>query len=215
MAGMVIDEAHPAMFRARPFWFISCIILILVFRLGVLPLLHWYIHTRQTALTVTRLRAALREGHPEQGSHLSLAQARPRRARDARVPEPYSRRWDYPNLDRGRSAGVHGGGHAGPWHDQRNDLESAEPRRGLGPACRARTTIAIRRGRHGSCSPRRSRSSCWSQSYGADSTTCSRQARSQECGADFFRRLSRRDVMAVVSGGRRFLIFFVIFWLMI
>src|SRR5262245_57189158 len=52
----------------------------------------------------------------------------------------------YPNLDRGRSAGVHGGGHAGPWNDQRNDLESAEPRRGLGPACRARTTIAIRKG---------------------------------------------------------------------
>src|SRR5262245_13480172 len=31
---------------------------------------------------------------------------------------------------------------------------------------RARTTIAITRRRHGSCSLRRSRSSCWSRSYG-------------------------------------------------
>jgi uncharacterized membrane protein YdbT with pleckstrin-like domain len=53
MAGTVIYEAHPAMFRAHPWWFIGCIILIPVFGLGVLLLLHWYIHTRQTALTVT------------------------------------------------------------------------------------------------------------------------------------------------------------------
>ena len=53
MAGTVIYEAHPTMFRAHPFWFIGCIILIPVFGLGVLMLLYWYIHTRQTALTVT------------------------------------------------------------------------------------------------------------------------------------------------------------------
>lgn len=53
MAGTVIYKAHPAMFRAHPFWFIGCIILIPVFGLGVLLLLYWYIHTRQTALTVT------------------------------------------------------------------------------------------------------------------------------------------------------------------
>jgi uncharacterized membrane protein YdbT with pleckstrin-like domain len=52
MAGTVIYEAHPTMFRAHPFWFIGCIILIPVFGLGVLLLLR-YIHTRQTALTVT------------------------------------------------------------------------------------------------------------------------------------------------------------------
>jgi len=46
MAGTVIYEAHPAMF-------LGCIILILVFGLGVLLLPYWYIHTRQTALTVT------------------------------------------------------------------------------------------------------------------------------------------------------------------
>jgi len=48
MAGTVIYEAHPTMFRAHPFWFIGrCS------GLGVLLLLYWYIHTRQTALTVT------------------------------------------------------------------------------------------------------------------------------------------------------------------
>jgi len=52
MAGTVIYEAHPTMFRAHPFRFIGCIILIPVFGLGVLLLLYWYIHTRQTALTV-------------------------------------------------------------------------------------------------------------------------------------------------------------------
>ena len=51
MAGTVIYEAHPAMFRAHLFWFIGCIILIPVFGLGVLLLLYWHIHTRQTALT--------------------------------------------------------------------------------------------------------------------------------------------------------------------
>ena len=47
MAGTVIYEAHPTMFRAHPFWFIGCIILIPVFGLGVLLLLYWYIHTRR------------------------------------------------------------------------------------------------------------------------------------------------------------------------
>jgi hypothetical protein len=40
MAGTVIYEAHPTMFRAHPFWFIGCIILIPVFGLGVLLLLY-------------------------------------------------------------------------------------------------------------------------------------------------------------------------------
>jgi hypothetical protein len=51
--GTVIYEAHPAMFRAHPFWFIGGVILVPVFGLGVLLLLYRYIHTRQTALTVT------------------------------------------------------------------------------------------------------------------------------------------------------------------
>jgi uncharacterized membrane protein YdbT with pleckstrin-like domain len=53
MARTVIYEAHPAMFRAHPFWFILCVLLIAVFGLGILLLLYWYIKTRATALTVS------------------------------------------------------------------------------------------------------------------------------------------------------------------
>jgi uncharacterized membrane protein YdbT with pleckstrin-like domain len=53
MNGKVVYEAHPAMFRAHPFWFIGCVILIPAFGIGIILLLYWYIHTRQTALTVT------------------------------------------------------------------------------------------------------------------------------------------------------------------
>ena len=53
MAGTVVYEAHPAMFRAHPFWFIGAVILIPALGIGVLLLLYWYIHTRQTTLTVT------------------------------------------------------------------------------------------------------------------------------------------------------------------
>ena len=53
MAGQVIYEAHPAMFRAHPFWFILAVLLILAFGIGILILLYWYIKTRATSLTVT------------------------------------------------------------------------------------------------------------------------------------------------------------------
>jgi len=53
MAGTVIYEAHPAMFRAHPFWFIFSVLLILAFGIGIIILLYWYILTRATALTVT------------------------------------------------------------------------------------------------------------------------------------------------------------------
>ena len=53
MAGTVIYEAHPAMFRAHPFWFILSVLLILAFGIGIIILLYWYIKTRATALTVT------------------------------------------------------------------------------------------------------------------------------------------------------------------
>ena len=36
MAGTVIYEAHPAMFRAHPFWFILCVLLIAAFGIGIL-----------------------------------------------------------------------------------------------------------------------------------------------------------------------------------
>ena len=50
----VVYEAHPAMFRAHPFWFIGCIVLIPALGIGVLLLLYWYIHTRQTTLSVSQ-----------------------------------------------------------------------------------------------------------------------------------------------------------------
>lgn len=53
MPGQVVYEAHPAMFRARPFSFVLCVLLILAFGLGILLLLYWYVLTRATQLTVT------------------------------------------------------------------------------------------------------------------------------------------------------------------
>jgi uncharacterized membrane protein YdbT with pleckstrin-like domain len=53
MAGTVIYEAHPAMFRAHPFWFIGCVVLIPAFGIGILLLLYWYIKTRATTITIT------------------------------------------------------------------------------------------------------------------------------------------------------------------
>lgn len=53
MPGKIIYEAHPAMFRARPFSFILCVLLIAAFGIGILILLYWYILTRATQLTVT------------------------------------------------------------------------------------------------------------------------------------------------------------------
>jgi uncharacterized membrane protein YdbT with pleckstrin-like domain len=53
MAGTAVYEAHPAMFRAHPFWFILFVLLIAAFGIGLLILLYWYIKTRATAFTVT------------------------------------------------------------------------------------------------------------------------------------------------------------------
>jgi uncharacterized membrane protein YdbT with pleckstrin-like domain len=53
MVGTVIYKAHPAMFRAHPFWFIFFVLLIAAFGIGLLILLYWYVKTRATALTVS------------------------------------------------------------------------------------------------------------------------------------------------------------------
>ena len=53
MADTLIYEAHPAMFRAHPFWFLFCVVLIAAFGLGLLLLLYWYIKNKATSLTVT------------------------------------------------------------------------------------------------------------------------------------------------------------------
>ncbi len=62
MSGTVIYEAHPAMFRARPFWFILSVLLIAAFGLGILILLYWYIKTRATALTITEHEIMYEQG---------------------------------------------------------------------------------------------------------------------------------------------------------
>ena len=56
MAGEVIYEAHPAMFRAHPFWFILFVLLIAAFGIGLLILLYWYITTRATAHIIHVIR---------------------------------------------------------------------------------------------------------------------------------------------------------------
>jgi uncharacterized membrane protein YdbT with pleckstrin-like domain len=53
MPDEIIYQAHPAMFRAHPFWFILFVLLIAAFGLGIVLLLYWYIKTHATALTVT------------------------------------------------------------------------------------------------------------------------------------------------------------------
>ena len=53
MPAEIVYEAHPAMFRARPFSFVLSCLLILAFGLGILILLYWYVLTRATRLTVT------------------------------------------------------------------------------------------------------------------------------------------------------------------
>ncbi|ODS00565.1 hypothetical protein AUC68_15075 [Methyloceanibacter methanicus] len=62
MAGTVIYEAHPAMFRAHPFWFVFCVLLIAAFGLGLLLLLYWYIKTKATCLTVTENELMYEQG---------------------------------------------------------------------------------------------------------------------------------------------------------
>lgn len=53
MTGHEIYKAHPVMFRAHPFGFILCVLLIAAFGIGLLILLIWYIKTQATVLTVT------------------------------------------------------------------------------------------------------------------------------------------------------------------
>ena len=62
MAGAVVYEAHPAMFRAHPFWFILFVLLIAAFGLGLLILLYWYIKTRATSLTVSEYELLYERG---------------------------------------------------------------------------------------------------------------------------------------------------------
>ncbi len=62
MPDMESYQAHPAMFRAHPFWFILFVLLISAGGLGILILLYWYIKTRATALTVTEHEITFEQG---------------------------------------------------------------------------------------------------------------------------------------------------------
>ena len=62
MSGTEIYQAHPAMFRAHPFWFILSVLLIAAFGLGILILVYWYIKTRATALTITEHEIMYEQG---------------------------------------------------------------------------------------------------------------------------------------------------------
>jgi uncharacterized membrane protein YdbT with pleckstrin-like domain len=51
-------EAHPAMFRNHPVWFIVCIVTVV----GLIPLLFWYLQTLSTKIIVTDDQTTLRKG---------------------------------------------------------------------------------------------------------------------------------------------------------
>ncbi len=58
----VLYEAHPAMFRNHPFWFILCLALCVAYGVGLIPLIIWFVQTRGTKLTVTNEQTTLRRG---------------------------------------------------------------------------------------------------------------------------------------------------------
>lgn len=58
----VLYEAHPAMFRNHPFYFVLCIVLVAALGLGLILLLIWWINVLGTKLTVTNEQSTLRKG---------------------------------------------------------------------------------------------------------------------------------------------------------
>ena len=58
---VVLYEEHPAMFRNHPFYFLICVLLIVV-GVGIILLLYWWIQTLGTTLTVTNEQTTLRKG---------------------------------------------------------------------------------------------------------------------------------------------------------
>ena len=59
---VVLYEAHPAMFRNHPFYFVLCILLIAFFGAGLILLLLWWIQVLGTRLTITTEQTTLRRG---------------------------------------------------------------------------------------------------------------------------------------------------------
>ena len=59
---VVLYEAHPAMFRNHPAYFVLCVLLIAAFGLGLVMLLVWWVQALGTKLTVTNEQTTLRKG---------------------------------------------------------------------------------------------------------------------------------------------------------
>jgi|SRR5262245_59182069 len=118
MPDQVIYEAHPAMFRAHPFWFILAVLLIAAFGAGILILLVWYIKTRATTVTVTESDLLYEKGILSKNrTSVSLRHIRSgERHAELRQSSPRGR--DHPNLDRRRPARVHHRRHARSAFDQ-------------------------------------------------------------------------------------------------
>ncbi len=55
-------EAHPSMFRNHPIWFVLSVVLILMYGLGLVILLIWWLQCLGTTLTITNERITLRKG---------------------------------------------------------------------------------------------------------------------------------------------------------
>ncbi len=58
---VVLYEAHPAMFRNHPVYFVLCVVLAFV-GVGLVMLLVWWIQVLGTTLTVTNEQTTLRKG---------------------------------------------------------------------------------------------------------------------------------------------------------
>jgi uncharacterized membrane protein YdbT with pleckstrin-like domain len=58
----VLYEAHPAMFRNHPVYFVLCVLLIAAFGLGLILLFVWWLQSQATTLTVTNEQTTLRKG---------------------------------------------------------------------------------------------------------------------------------------------------------
>ena len=62
MAGQILYQTHPAMFRNKPVQFILSLLLIPVFGIGLLILLLWWVKVLGTTLIVTDQSVTLRTG---------------------------------------------------------------------------------------------------------------------------------------------------------
>ena len=62
MSENVLYQEHPRMFRNHPVVFVLCVVLIVVFGLGALLLLLWWLHVLGTMLTITDRNTTLRRG---------------------------------------------------------------------------------------------------------------------------------------------------------